>query len=109
MKKDNNLVCPSCGKTITNKDLKHWKCSLCGADFKITLEPKNRAKKMKKEIKNKYFVRATIEFEIKCKDKEDAENFIGFTLQELEKAGKIESEMEGSWLSVVEVYVKKIG
>ena len=33
----NNLTCPKCGKTIDNKDLKHWKCVKCGANFKITL------------------------------------------------------------------------
>ena len=45
-KKDiNNLVCPKCGKVINDKDLKHWKCSLCGASFKITLEPIKSDKK----------------------------------------------------------------
>jgi ribosomal protein L37AE/L43A len=37
-KKLNNLCCPICDKTITDKDLKHWKCTKCGAQFKVKLE-----------------------------------------------------------------------
>ena len=45
-KKDiQNLVCPKCGKTITNADLKHWKCVGCGTNFKITLEDIKKWKK----------------------------------------------------------------
>ena len=42
MKKKDNLRCPKCSKTITNADLKHWKCVKCGASFKIELINKKR-------------------------------------------------------------------
>jgi len=36
-----NLLCPKCKKTITNLDLKHWKCVKCGAEFKVDfIKPK---------------------------------------------------------------------
>jgi len=40
MKKRSNLSCPNCGKTITDKDLKDWKCTGCGKSFKITFVKK---------------------------------------------------------------------
>ena len=39
-----NLKCPKCGKIITKEDLKHWKCTKCGASFKVDFIPKNQGK-----------------------------------------------------------------
>ena len=38
--KESNLVCPKCGKIITNKTLKHLKCEYCGVDLRIKFIPK---------------------------------------------------------------------
>ena len=37
-KKLGNVSCPICDKKITDKDLKHSKCTRCGAQFKVKLE-----------------------------------------------------------------------
>jgi len=47
-----NLLCPKCKKTITDLDLKHWKCIKCGAEFKVSFEDiKNDVKKKKSKDK----------------------------------------------------------
>ena len=35
-----NVICPFCDKTITDKDLKHFKCTRCGAEFKVKFKHK---------------------------------------------------------------------